>query len=124
MKAALIGLALVGVITLAGYGLRDDISGVLGIKRDPIRARITLRNHCNVTDRAFVVRDLKTGHYASFRGGVATLRTVERNRLRIEISPRFADVNLTAQSVPARERMTMTAKCTSKNWDKGYFAKD
>lgn len=124
MKAALIGLALISIAALAGYGMRDEIGGLVGITHDPIRARVTLRNHCNVTDRAFVVRDLKTGDYASFRGGVATLRTVERNRLRIEISPRFSDVNLTAQSAPARREMTLTAKCTSKNWDKGYFAKD
>lgn len=124
MKAALVSMALISAVIASGYALRDQIAGLIGIEGEPIRARITLQNHCDVADHAFVVRDIKTGHHASFRGGVAHLRTAERNRLRIEISPRFKGIHLTSATAPAHKTMTMTANCSGKTWSGGNFSKE
>jgi len=117
-----LGLGLSG-LTVA-FVLRDDIVDLILGPPSRIEAKIKLNNLCDMQDDMFVVRDLTTARYATFRAGIARLPTMERNRVQIEFAPRFVDVSLTASSAPARRAMTMTAKCSSKNWNKGYFEKD
>lgn len=124
MKGAVIGLGAAVIIAGSGYAMRDQFAGLMGESGAPIEARVTLKNNCDVSDQAFILRDTKTDHYATFRGGVARLRTVEHNRLRVEIAPRYKDVDMTSHSAPAAKTMTMTAKCSGSGWNTDIFTRD
>ncbi len=104
--------------------LRHEIGDLLTVSPERIQAEIQLDNRCKLQERSFVVRDIDTGSYAFFRQGVAKLRTVERNRLRIEFAPRYAatGAELSLPSYPAKQEMTLSAYCYSRgNWLKNLF---
>tara|TARA_Y100001956_G_scaffold38593_2_gene37883 strand:- start:1314 stop:1688 length:375 start_codon:yes stop_codon:yes gene_type:complete len=98
-----------------------EIGDVFWPERKTIVATIKLDNRCEFRDFVFVVRDLNTGHYASFAGGRAQLRTQERNRVTVEFAPRYRKVEFYAPTMPVKRQMTMTTRCGSRrlmdmNW--------
>ncbi|CUH67300.1 hypothetical protein TG4357_02928 [Thalassovita gelatinovora] len=71
-----------------------------------------------------MVRDLETGDYAAFRTGVAVLHTEQRNRVRVEFAPQYAQTKLSMPSYPAAAKMTLVARCSNgDDWLKGLFSR-
>lgn len=123
---ALIGWGAALSCLTAAIFLRHEIGDLMAPAPERIQAEIRLDNRCKLQERSFVVRDLDTGNYAIFRQGVAKLRTMERNRLRVEFAPRYTatGAELSMPSYPAEPKMTMAAYCYSRgNWLKDLFGK-
>lgn len=87
-----------------------------------ITAQITLDNRCGLRDDTLVVRDLETRRYAPFLRGTARLQTHSGNRVRLEIAPRYADVELESIIRRARAEMVLTADCHGR-WVEDLFAR-
>ena len=94
---------------------RHEIGDVLNPSRKSIVAQVKLDNRCELRDYVFILRDVDTGKYASFSGGRARLRTVERNRVQVEYAPIYKDVAYQGYAFPAKSQMTMVADCRSKS---------
>lgn len=92
-----------------------EIGDVVHRSRDVIVAEVVLDNRCGLRDHVFILRDTNTGKYASFAGGRAKLRTIERNRVQVEYSPMFRDVEYHGYAYPAKRSMTLVADCRSKS---------
>lgn len=124
LSRALIGWGIALSCLIAAITLRHHIGDMMNLSRERIHAEIRLDNRCQLQEQSFVVRDLDTGKYAPFRQGVAKLRTTERNRVRIEFSPRFVDAELSLPSYPAQQEMTLVAHCYSRgSWLKELFSR-
>ena len=103
---------LAGLVALTLYAYRFEVGDVLAFHRKDITATVYLDNRCELRDSTLVVRDMATGAYASFSRGVAILDTTERNRLRLELAPRYQDVEFLSVAYPARRSMTLIADCS------------
>ena len=104
------------LVTLVVAGLcinhfRYEIGDMMHQDRKVIVADIKLDNRCEFRDHVFIARDLNSGKYASFSGGRAKLRTRERNRVTIEFSPQYREVEFYARTVPVAKDMVMVANC-------------
>ncbi|MCG7495222.1 hypothetical protein [Thalassobius sp. Cn5-15] len=112
MAAKLIGaLITTAVVAVGSYHFWYELGDMVWPSRDVIVAEITLDNRCDFRDYVFVVRDLNTGKYATFHGGRAKLRTVERNRVAVEFAPKYRDVDYHSVARPVRKNMTMITNC-------------
>lgn len=121
---ALFGWGIALSCLIAAITLRHEIGDLMNLKPERIHAQIRLDNRCQLQEQSFIVRDLETGKYAPFRQGVAKLRTMERNRVRIEFSPRYVDAELSLPSYPAKAEMTLVANCYSRgSWLKELFSR-
>jgi hypothetical protein len=108
-----LGLAvLAGLVALILYVYRFEVGDLLAFHRRDITATVYLDNRCELRDSTLIVRDMATGAYAGFSRGVATLDTKERNRLRLELAPRYQDVEFLSVAYPARRSMTLIADCS------------
>lgn len=98
---------------LMAYNFRFEIGDLLHFNRREIAAEVTLDNRCEFRDSVMVVRDQDTGAFAKFYGGVAILKTTERNRVRLEFDPKYKDVEFFGTEFPAQKYMTLIADCTN-----------
>lgn len=103
---------LVGLLALTLYVHRFEVGDLLAFHRREITATVYLDNRCELRDSTLIVRDTATGAYAGFSRGVATLDTKERNRLRLELAPRYNDIEFLSVAYPARRSMTLIADCS------------
>jgi hypothetical protein len=98
------------LMALAWLG-RHHISEFMNPSVGPIIATVSLNNKCGLADHTLIVRDLQTGRWATFRNGVARLRTVANNKVKLDIAPQYTDVALLADPFPAKKQMTLVARC-------------
>jgi hypothetical protein len=96
---------------LTAYNFRYEIGDLLHFERREISAEITLDNRCEFRDSVMIVRDQDTDAFAKFYGGVAILKTKERNRVRLEFDPKYDDVEFFGTEFPAQKKMTLIADC-------------
>lgn len=96
---------------LMAYNFRYEIGDALHFNRREITAEITLDNRCEFRDSVMVVRDQDTGAFAKFYGGVAILKTKERNRVRLEFDPNYKGVEFLGTEFPVEREMTLIADC-------------
>lgn len=100
------------LVALAWFG-RHQINEMVNPSVGPIIATVSLNNKCGLADHTLIVRDIQTGRWAAFRDGVARLRTVANNKVKLDIAPQYTDVTLLADPFPAKKQMTLVARCRS-----------
>jgi len=93
----------------------------LNRSQDEIIAEIQLVTNCELSHEAFVVVDLETKKNVGFNFSKAYLRTVEGNRLQIQVDPKFRDVIADFESHPAQKKMTIEVDCNISDRLKNTF---
>ena len=88
---------------------------------DEIIAEIQLVTNCELSHESFVVVDLETKKNVSFNFSKAYLRTVEGNRLQIQLDPKFRDVTSDFEMHPAQKQMTIEVDCNISDRLKNTF---
>ena len=88
---------------------------------DEIIAEIQLVTNCELSHESFVVVDLETRKNVSFNFSKAYLRTVEGNRLQIQLDPKFRDVTSDFEMHPAQKQMTIEVDCNISDRLKNTF---
>ena len=88
---------------------------------DEIIAEIQLVTNCELSHESFVVVDLETKKNVSFNFSKAYLRTVEGNRLQIQLDPKFRDVTSDFETHPAQKQMIIEVDCNISDRLKNTF---
>ena len=88
---------------------------------DEIIAEIQLVTNCELSHDSFVVVDLETKKNVGFNFSKAYLRTVEGNRLQIQLDPKFRDVTSDFETHPAQKQMTIKVDCNISDRLKNTF---
>ena len=88
---------------------------------DEIIAEIQLVTNCELSHESFVVVDLETKKNVSFNFSKAYLRTVEGNRLQIQLDPKFRDVTSDFEMHPAQKQMIIEVDCNISDRLKNTF---
>ena len=88
---------------------------------DEIIAEIQLVTNCELSHESFIVVDLETKKNVGFNFSKAYLRTVEGNRLQIQVDPKFRDVTADFESHPAQKKMTIEVDCNISDRLKNTF---
>ncbi|MDB9833282.1 hypothetical protein OAC59_05845 [Planktomarina temperata] len=88
---------------------------------DEIIAEIQLVTNCELSHEAFIVVDLETKKNVGFNFSKAYLRTVEGNRLQIQLDPKFRDVTSDFETHPAQKQMTIKVDCNISDRLKNTF---
>lgn len=88
---------------------------------DEIIAEIQLVTNCELSHESFVVVDLETKKNVGFNFSKAYLRTVEGNRLQIQLDPKFRDVTSDFETHPAQKQMTIKVDCNISDRLKNTF---
>jgi hypothetical protein len=84
------------------------------VEKDPIDVEIRLVNQCKLPDKVFIARVLPDGPRANFSGGVARVRAVPGQRIRLVANDvAYKDFGFEGQEVKAAPRVTLTANCDS-----------
>lgn len=89
--------------------------------KDEIVAEIQLVTNCELSHEAFVVVDLETKKNVGFNFSKAYLRTVEGNRLQIQLDPKFRNVTSDFESHPAQKQMIIEIDCSISDRLKNTF---
>ena len=89
--------------------------------KDEIVAEIQLVTNCELSHEAFVVVDLETKKNVGFNFSKAYLRTVEGNRLQIQLDPKFRNVTSDFESHPAQKQMIIEVDCNISDRLKNTF---
>ena len=93
----------------------------LNKSQDEIISEIQLVTNCELSHESFVVVDLETKKNVGFNFSKAYLRTVEGNRLQIQLDPKFRDVTSDFESHPAQKQMTIEVDCNISDRLKNTF---
>jgi len=88
---------------------------------DEIIAEIQLVTNCELSQDSFIVVDLETKKNVGFNFSKAYLRTVEGNRLQIQLDPKFRDVTSDFETHPAQKQMTIKVDCNISDRLKNTF---
>ena len=88
---------------------------------DEIIAEIQLVTNCELSHESFVVVDLETKKNVSLNFSKAYLRTVEGNRLQIQLDPKFRDVTSDFETHPAQKQMIIEVDCNISDRLKNTF---
>ena len=88
---------------------------------DEIIAEIQLVTNCELSHESFIVVDLETKKNVGFNFSKAYLRTVEGNRLQIQLDPKFRDVTSDFEMHPAQKKMTIEVDCNISDRLKNTF---
>ena len=88
---------------------------------DEIIAEIQLVTNCELSHESFIVVDLETKKNVGFNFSKAYLRTVEGNRLQIQLDPKFRDVTSDFETHPAQKQMTIKVDCNISDRLKNAF---
>ena len=88
---------------------------------DEIIAEIQLVTNCELSHESFIVVDLETKKNVGFNFSKAYLRTVEGNRLQIQLDPKFRDVTSDFETHPAQKQMTIKVDCNISDRLKNTF---
>jgi len=88
---------------------------------DEIIAEIQLVTNCELSHESFIVVDLETKKNVGFNFSKAYLRTVEGNRLQIQLDPKFRDVTSDFEMHPAQKQMTIEVDCNISDRLKNTF---
>jgi hypothetical protein len=84
------------------------------VDKDPIDVEIRLVNQCKLPDNVFLARVLPDGPRANFSGGVARVRAVPGQRIRLVANDiAFRDYGFEGEEVKAAPKVTLTANCDS-----------
>ena len=89
--------------------------------KDEIVAEIQLVTNCELSHEAFVVVDLETKKNVGFNFSKAYLRTVQGNRLQIQLDPKFRNVTSDFESHPAQKQMIIEVDCNISDRLKNTF---
>ena len=93
----------------------------LNKSQDEIISEIQLVTNCELSHESFVVVDLETKKNVGFNFSKAYLRTVEGNRLQIQLDPKFRDVTSDFETHPAQKQMTIKVDCNISDRLKNTF---
>ena len=88
---------------------------------DEIIAEIQLVTNCELSHESFIVVDLETKKNVGFNFRKAYLRTVEGNRLQIQLDPKFRDVTSDFETHTAQKQMTIKVDCNISDRLKNTF---
>ncbi|MDB9802833.1 hypothetical protein OAB77_00300 [Planktomarina temperata] len=88
---------------------------------DEIIAEIQLVTNCELSHESFIVVDLETKKNVGFNFSKAYLRTVEGNRLQIQLDTKFRDVTSDFETHPAQKQMTIKVDCNISDRLKNTF---
>ena len=89
--------------------------------QDEIISEIQLVTNCELSHESFVVVDLETKKNVGFNFSKAYLRTVEGNRLQIQLDPKFRDVTSDFEMHLAQKQMTIEVDCNISDRLKNTF---
>ena len=93
----------------------------LNKSQDEIISEIQLVTNCELSQESFIVVDLETKKNVGFNFSKAYLRTVEGNRLQIQLDPKFRDVTSDFETHPAQKQMTIKVDCNISDRLKNTF---
>ena len=93
----------------------------LNKSQDEIISEIQLVTNCELSHESFIVVDLETKKNVGFNFSKAYLRTVEGNRLQIQLDPKFRDVTSDFEMHPAQKQMTIEVDCNISDRLKNTF---
>jgi len=115
----LVGVIL-SVLVLAVLGAffwfydHDRVQALINPPQEPLIATVELVNACHVSDRAFVVTDLETGHRVPFVNRKARVRTYRGSSLQVQLNPKYGNVLFTGPKEEAEERVVMHVDCANR----------
>ena len=112
MKNKLIIFTLSTLIYAIGSStIADSLWDRLFLKKKEFVATIKIENNCQLDTRYFIVRNLDTGHFASFNNGIAKLKVFKNAPLQLQLSPSVKYISFEGVAVAASENVTITADC-------------
>ena len=92
----------------------DSLWDRIFFKKKEFLATIKIKNNCQLETRYFIVRNLDTGHYASFNNGIAKLKVFRNAPLQLQLSPSVKYISFEGVAVAASENVTITADCSER----------
>jgi len=92
----------------------DSLWDRIFLKKKEFVATIKIKNNCQLETRYFIVRNLDTGHYASFNNGIAKLKVFRNAPLQLQLSPSVKYISFEGVAVAASENVTITADCSER----------
>ncbi|MEK9570978.1 MAG: hypothetical protein VW419_08525 [Paracoccaceae bacterium] len=92
----------------------DSLWDRIFFKKKEFVATIKIKNNCQLETRFFIVRNLDTGHYASFNNGIAKLKVFRNAPLQLQLSPSVKYISFEGVAVAASENVTITADCSER----------
>ena len=92
----------------------DSLWDRIFFKKKEFVATIKIKNNCQLETRYFIVRNLDTGHYASFNNGIAKLKVFRNAPLQLQLSPSVKYISFEGVAVAASENVTITADCSER----------
>ena len=93
----------------------------LNKSQDEIISEIQLVTNCELSHESFIVVDLETKKNVGFNFSKAYLRTVQGNRLQIQLDPKFRNVTSDFESHPAQKQMIIEVDCNISDRLKNTF---
>lgn len=121
MKNMFLIAILILLTNLVTYRVAVEKNLQLIRSEDEIVAEIQLVTNCELSHEAFVVVDLETKKNVGFNFSKAYLRTVEGNRLQIQLDPKFRDVTSDFESHLAQKQMIIEVDCNISDRLKNTF---
>lgn len=92
----------------------DSLWDRIFFKKKEFVATIKIKNNCQLETRFFIVRNLDTGHYASFNNGIAKLKVFRNAPLQLQLSPSVKYISFEGVAVAASKNVTITADCSKR----------
>jgi hypothetical protein len=92
----------------------DSLWDRLFLNKKEFVATIKIENNCQLETRYFIVRNLDTGHYASFNNGIAKLKVFRNAPLQLQLSPSVKYISFEGVAVAASANVTITADCNER----------
>ena len=89
----------------------------LFLKKKEFVATIKIENNCQLDTSYFIVRNLDTGHFASFNNGIAKLKVFKNAPLQLQLSPSVKYISFEGVAVAASKNVTITADCRERTLD-------
>ena len=120
-KFRILSIALVGFISFSYLSVKlyeNDYIGVqLGTQSPPFVARVTLVTNCQITNDAFAVRNLRTKKNTEFRYGEAFVRVKSGDELKLVVSEKFPDFQVTSEILKAQKYLVFKHDCEAPSLD-------
>jgi hypothetical protein len=120
-KFRILSIALVGLIPFIFLSVKlyeNDYFGVhLSTQAPSFVARVTLSTNCQITNDAFAVHNFRTKKDTAFRYGEAFVRVRNGDELKLVVSEKFPDFEVTSEILEAQKHLVFKHDCDAPSLD-------